>query len=422
MPSSHARSPSGTVLTEEYIQDCFHSYLKSSLTQAKVERLLDADILKPPAVPLPRVNKGSTPMDLSAENCPAPFRSFLQVWARAVPVIQSFTPEHQHDLARIICGLPPLNSPPDSVHGVAADLRAVAIEISQRRSFQNRYAADLQAALDSGNPPSSPGAKKASFVPPPSYDASSTSSPSSSAHSSPHSSAAPLPPPRPTSKHDLPPQSPSHLSPYNAPSAASGWPARSPSPTILSPSSPAIEFIRETLYAALGDVLERLPSLRAMLKQDAPRAYFSSVAFAILDVATSSITPDGSVVGVLGTTLSLDDCPPELRPFMLELAAIAREAMELEEEDNRMALEYAQRGDGTGEIPPTKMDRVRAMLENGVGCEQRRREEDAGRGSPTGRAVSFSNRINGLSLALTTLRAFRERQDIVFQILAGIGS
>lgn len=32
-------------LSEDYIQDSFHSYLKSSLTQAKAERLLDADIL-----------------------------------------------------------------------------------------------------------------------------------------------------------------------------------------------------------------------------------------------------------------------------------------------------------------------------------------------------------------------------------------
>lgn len=32
-------------LSEEYVQDCFHSYLKSSLTQAKVERLLGTEIL-----------------------------------------------------------------------------------------------------------------------------------------------------------------------------------------------------------------------------------------------------------------------------------------------------------------------------------------------------------------------------------------
>lgn len=42
---THTRTPSGTQLSERYIQDSFHSYLKSSLTQAKVERLLDADLL-----------------------------------------------------------------------------------------------------------------------------------------------------------------------------------------------------------------------------------------------------------------------------------------------------------------------------------------------------------------------------------------
>lgn len=33
------------LLSEEYVQNCFHSYLKSALTQAKAERLLDTDVL-----------------------------------------------------------------------------------------------------------------------------------------------------------------------------------------------------------------------------------------------------------------------------------------------------------------------------------------------------------------------------------------
>lgn len=35
----------GTLLSEEYVQNCFHSYLKSALTQAKAEHLLDTDVL-----------------------------------------------------------------------------------------------------------------------------------------------------------------------------------------------------------------------------------------------------------------------------------------------------------------------------------------------------------------------------------------
>lgn len=36
--------PNGRLL-EEYVQDSFHSYLKSSLAQAKAEHLLDVDML-----------------------------------------------------------------------------------------------------------------------------------------------------------------------------------------------------------------------------------------------------------------------------------------------------------------------------------------------------------------------------------------
>ncbi|RDB28721.1 hypothetical protein Hypma_014957 [Hypsizygus marmoreus] len=425
-------------LSEEYIQDSFHSYLKSSLTQAKVEKLLDADVLSsaegdlmitgpalclyfaalrcttnPPSVPLPRSAKNTQPTELSYENCPPPFIPFLRVWASTVPSIQSLAPEHQHDLARVICGLEALSHPlPPAIAGIAADLRAVAIEISQRRSFQNRFASDLQAALDSGTTPGSQTAKKASFVPPPLYDPSPASS---------RTSLESRPPPSPQyATHNLPPQSPTHLSPHQSGGgSSSGFPSRSPSPTILSPNSPAIEFIRETLYASLADALERQPSLRALLKRDPPRAYFASVAYAILDVATNAVTPDGAVVGVLGQPLTLADCPPELRPFMTELAAIGQQAREMEEADNNSAMQYAQRDE---EVPPSKMDRVKLMLEEGVGYAEGRREAEEGRRSVEGRAVAFTNRINALSLGLTRLRAFKERQSDVFKVLAGIGA
>ncbi|KAJ6497063.1 hypothetical protein C8R47DRAFT_1113697 [Mycena vitilis] len=433
-----ARDPQ---LSESYIQDAFHSYLKSSLTQAKAERLLDADILSsaegdlmitgpalclyfaalrcttnPPSVPLPRHTKNSQPMELSYDNCPEAFVSFLRVWSNTVPAIQALAPEHQHDLARMICNLEPLITPlQPSLNGIAADLRAVAIEISQRRSFQDRYAGDLQAALDSGAIPSSPGSKRAAFVPPPSYDA----SPASSAPSSPRSSvdshlqASPQ-----YANHDLPPQSPSYLSPPGS-GMSSGFPPRTPSPKILAQNSPAIEFIRETLYASLADALDEQPSLRSLLKTDPGRAYFASVAFAILDVATTSMTADGAVIGVLGQNLTLAQCPPELRPFMSELAAIGRTARELQEEDDLTAMQCVQHGKP---IPATRMDRVRLMLEQGVGYAQGRRDNEEGRRSVEGRAVSFTNRINALSLGMTRLKAFRERQADVFKVLSGIGA
>ena len=347
-------------------------------------------------------------MDLSYENCPPPFVSFLRVWANTVPTIQSLVPEAQHDLARVICGLPPLLQDSEDVtvviNGIAADLRAVAIEISQRRSFQDRYASDLQAALDAGAGSSS---RKTSFVPPPVYD------------SSPSLPPRPVPQPSPglLSSSSIPPSS-SPSSP-SRPSPSS----RSPSPSLFPQDSPAIEFIRETLYASLADVLEHQPSLRQLLKQDPPRAYFASVAFAILDVSISSMNPDGSVIGILGKRLTVSECPRELRPFMVELSVIGQQAKSMDEEDNQHAMKLAQQG-RSDDIPPlTRLDRVRLMWEKGVGYEN---DDDdgvgSGRRSVEGRAVTFANKVNALGLALTRLKPFRERQEYVFKVLGGIGS
>lgn len=44
MARSSTIDPNGRLL-EEYVQDSFHSYLKSSLAQAKAEHLLDVDML-----------------------------------------------------------------------------------------------------------------------------------------------------------------------------------------------------------------------------------------------------------------------------------------------------------------------------------------------------------------------------------------
>ena len=510
-------------LPEEFVQECFHSYLKSSLTHAKAEGLLDEDTLasaeadlmitgaflscstslscssgcagpalclyfaalrsttNPPSVPLPRRGKNGAslpPADLSLTNCPPAFRQFLIVWSQVVPSIQALTPEHQHDLARIICGLEPVSSPLNPrLNGIAADLRAVAIEISMRRTFQEKYASDLQVALDSGMV-RSPGGRslQASFVPPPSYE---DASPHPSVPPSPQpSSSEPLPPVPPpkdspaSTLHPLRPvlplqvpSTPSRRGHSPTPSTSSiGSSVRSPSPrsdvfspTILAEDVPGIEFIRETLYAALAEVLERKPHLRRLLGTDPTRAYFAAVALAITDVAASSATrpdagaktiaellpPDsprraqllaeteGPVLrGVLGQTLALKDCPGPLRPFMAELCAIGKALHEMEDADSEAAVRALQRGE---EPPVPRLERVYEILERGIGHAHRR--SDVGRTggdepaelrrrrtSTEGRAVAFANRINGLALGMTKLRAFRERQELVFKVLAGVGS
>lgn len=432
-------------LTESYIQDAFHSYLKSSLTQAKAERLIDTELLSsaesdlvvigpalvlyfaalrcttnPPSVPLPRTSKqGGAPVDLSADNCPPQFAQFLSVWANTVPTIQALSPEHQHDLARTICGLSPITEPREpSLNGIAADLRAVAIEISQRRSFQDRYASDLQAAIDAGG--SNDLHVKASFVPPPMYEPSSPSS----AGPSPQFTSMNLPPISPRRGFMSMPE-PELLSPPPLPRrshsrSASQASSRSTDSAYSSASSssmfdaaPAIDLIRETLYAAVGDALAEHPSLRTLLARDPTRAYFASVAYAILAVSTTSITPSGSVRGVLGQELTLEECPPPLKPFMMEFAAIGRQAMEMREEDDTAAIQAVSTGK---DIPEPRMDRVQTLLEHGIGYQH---DQDRRR-SVEGRAVAFANRINALALGMTRLRGFRERQRDVFKVLAGV--
>jgi hypothetical protein len=277
---------------------------------------------------------------------------------------------------------------------IAADLRAVAIEISQRRSFQDRYAGDLQAVIDADQTNS--GLRpRASFVPPPSYDPSS--------------------------------------SPFSSPIRL-----RTPTPTILTEDAPAIEFVRETLYAALYDVLSAHQSIRTLLHTDPAHAYFASVSLAILHVSLTSVTPHGSVVGVLRQELDVGQCPDELKPFMVELGRIGKEASKVEEEDTMEAMRLAERG---GDIPVPRMERVKAMLEKGVGYDggdvglehvasegtfaDARIGNEGENGRETRNAVwsvvAFANRVNALSLGLTSLAAFRERQDEVFRVLGGSG-
>ena len=452
-------------LDEQYVQDAFHSYLKSSLAQAKAERLLDVEVLSsaegdlmitgvsyshsllslftlglgpalclffaalrcttnPPSVPLPRSGSGgkkSGPrLMLSLANCPAAFVPFMRLWSECVPAIQGLTPERQHDLARVICGLAPLEkpAPPPVVGRLAADLRSVAIEISQRRSFQDRYASDLQAAIDVGTPSGAPDSlrTKVAFVPPPLYTPSPTTlSPTyQDKPQRPHMSRSTPSPTPPV----LPPRSPS------SPSAAD---ARR-SPTIAGPTSPAIELIRETLYAALADELASTPHLHAQLTRDPPRAYYGSVALAILAVGARSVAADGSASGaddgavrmVRGTRLTIAQCPAPLRPLMREFVAIGVEAARIEEEDTEAAIALAQEGRA---VPVPRLERARLLLERGARYDVQEGEErdTGGRRSTEGRAVAFANRVNALALGMTRLPQFRERQEEVFRVLAAVG-
>ncbi|KAG8951918.1 hypothetical protein FRC00_007049, partial [Tulasnella sp. 408] len=123
------------------------------------------------------------------------------------------------------------------------------------------------------------------------------------------------------------------------------------------------------------------------------------------------------------------------------------------EEDNKKAIELLTAGEET--LPEPRMDRLRRMLIKGVarGWEELQRDpsitgadtevmagaafesqvrrsarasdQGAGRArsrdrSPEGTVLQLANRINALALKMTSLPAFRERQDQVFKVLAGV--
>lgn len=160
------------------------------------------------------------------------------------------------------------------------------------------------------------------------------------------------------------------------------------------------------------------------MKTDPPRAYFASVGFAILDVATTAITADGAIRAVMGQKLTLEMWPRELKPFMRELVSIGSAVKQCEDEDDADAVEIISKG---GVPPEARMERTKKVLELGVGYDRRQREGEDGGGNPNrrsirGRALTLANRINALALGTTRLKAFRDRQNDVFSVLAGLGS
>ena len=117
------------------------------------------------------------------------------------------------------------------------------------------------------------------------------------------------------------------------------------SPTIIYPTDPTIELIRETLYAVLAHVLESTPHLHAPLALDPPRAYFGSVALSILDVSTRSSEADDMDGGVVWLVrdrrLTLAECPDMWRPLMREFVEIGVETARIREADTAAAMTRA---------------------------------------------------------------------------------
>ncbi|KZO97410.1 hypothetical protein CALVIDRAFT_480212 [Calocera viscosa TUFC12733] len=446
-PPPPAASP--PQLTESQLTSAFHSFLKGALSQAHAERLLTDEMLAsaegdlmvegpalclffaalrasthPPSLLLPPTTTTSgsqPPLLLNLQTCPPAFHPLFRLWSSTVPPIRALPPNYQHDLCRLLCDLDPLSSPVrESLPRLAGELRAVAIEISQRRTFQERYGGDLQAVLDRAGS----GRQRATWEAPPEYEPAPREKalppvPPQSQTTPPPRSARLSVPPSP-----LRPSSPSSPNTYRAPSPLRAQFPPSPlTPTLSTPHTPdpVLALIRETLYAALADVLSLTPALHALLHSDPAQAYFASVSLAILQVCLSQISQDGEVRGVLGRAIREEEVNLEYRPFMAQLVRIALRAQLMSEEDDARAVRYLAKD---RPLPVPRLDRLRRQLLEGAGAGLEDDPGSPGHGrasTPSGTVTALANRINVVALTWVRLPAFRDRQGEVFEVLRGAG-
>ncbi|TNY19795.1 hypothetical protein DMC30DRAFT_417543 [Rhodotorula diobovata] len=394
-------------LSDEQIIQAFHRFCVDALAQARAEGLLDdgdlerADVdvqVAGPALALffaalsasgspPSITSPDGSFALTTSNCPDTFRNAFTLWQRTVEPIQRFPITARHDLALLCCDKEVRSSPLRlDVAKVAADLKGIALEILQRRTFQTRFRNDLQAALDTsvrprtsadGDQPS-----RVAYEPPPMYFEGAPTSETKRAHE--------------------------QLAFHGATEGNEDAAAQAQGIENLS-------LIRETLYAALGDVMVETPSILGMLARGAdwaPQAFFASTALAILDVALRRVDDNGVRPVHFGhgspRYIGLGDTPPYLRPLLGGLVELSQASRALQEEDDARAVREAT--EGVEQLTPPRLDQLKDRLAQGVGATFGDDEQVA----------ALANAINQLALGMTSLPAFRERQAQALQVLVAV--
>lgn len=317
----------------------------------------------PPSVQIPAVENYSTTV-LSISTCPVPLLPLFRRWQQAVEPLQALSLDNQHDVARLICDLEPVNTPVrTSMIRVAADLQQIAIQLAQRETYLQRYASDLQVGLGSPN-------LDERAQPPPTY--SRPDAPPSSSNPT-NTSGRPLP---------IPPASPA---------------------SIPITEDPGMMAVRETLYAALADVLYSTPSIGSVLRTDPPRGYFTAVALAIQQVALTNLTPDGNRIRIVGSghrrnaSFGVDDAPEPLRVFAQEIIKLGAILKELQAKDDEHAIHLAVEGLEPG-TSPTNMELLQSELEHGADSNH---EQD---GVQVAEIRSIANHIGRIALGTLTQR------------------
>ncbi|GAA5848542.1 hypothetical protein JCM8547_004545 [Rhodosporidiobolus lusitaniae] len=399
-------------VTDQSIITAFHSITRDSLAQARGEGLLndedlevgDVDVqVAGPSLALfysalgargdpPSISSPDGSFALTSDNCPPTFTNAFGTWQAAVKPIQSLPSAARYDLALLLCDKAPAWSPlRTDVARLAGDLKGIALEILQRRTFQERFQSDLQAALDSAVRPRTSGESA-----------------------------------RHEARYEAPPLYSEGEPTAETKAAYQGLAADSPEGNVEAAVPIAqqenLSLIRETLYSALADAIVETPSILEQLSRGpeyAAKAFFSSTCLAILDVALSRMDAQGVHAVNLGRgspkVIGASETPPYLRPFLRTLVEVSQACQALAQEDDERAVREAT--EGVEQLTPPKLDRLKLRLAQGVGAED---TVESSRASTDGQVAQLANAINGLALGMTSLPAFRERLAEAFKILAAV--
>lgn len=276
---------------------------------------------------------------------------------------------------------------------LSADLQSIAISISQRQTYLERYTKTLEAGL---------GGRDGRFQPPPVYG-----------------QVGPIERQDTGSSHQTYTSAVSDASAHTAASLPTNHRRTASSSSDLIPPTddPGLMSIRETFYSILSEVIEGSALLGKILRDDPARGYYTSklacaslktdltyskaVAMAIVQAALTCLTPDGQRVRVVSfngqaESFGAEDAPISFRVFVRALVSLGKILRELESKDNDAAIESAMRGEDDLRSL-TRIELLKQELEIGVEAG------DAGDISQAAEIRSIANHVRRMSTAVTSL-------------------
>ncbi|GAA5875301.1 hypothetical protein JCM16303_000576 [Sporobolomyces ruberrimus] len=411
-------------LNEEQVIHGFHSLLQDSLAEARGEGLLRDDELESaePAVQIaapslalffaalgstgtpPSISSPDGSFVLSSSNCPPSFSNAFQLWQTCVKPIQQLSMEARHDLALMLCDKEPVSTPLSlQVARLASDLKGIALEILQRRTFQLRFQSDLNAALNSSVRPrlsndskqSSYGSSRVStFEPPPMYSEGQPTEETKRAYA----------------QFDVDERRDSGMGAMNGQGEAMR----------AFEHEENLSVIRETLYSAFADAIVDTPSILQQLSQGpayTAKAFFASTCLAILEVSLTRVGAEGVRVVQMGRgapkIIGIAETPAYLRPFLGKLVEVSQALQAISLQDDEIAMREASSEATTFTQP--RIERLRNRLANGISVDGEGQEGEQ-------ELRLLGNAINEMALGMTALPAFKDRQVDAFKVLVSVTS